>query len=256
VFDFLPDADVVCLESPPLVQVIAQVRFGSQTVLGTAAGAGAIHDTLADLYPRLLAEQQQVLNFTPSGSSASTVPQYRITDLHRSWSVVISTEQLSVETAAYVNWADMRSRLEAALKAVTDLANIRIRERVGLRYVNRVTPDDTGSFQGRIRPELLGPAGQEAWEKQVMSMFAQINARDGDTQLLLRTALAPESPLAATNSCLIDIDLFDDQPREFDLKEVLDYLDLLNNACYRCFSWSVPLDYRTSLGLKHEAESE
>jgi uncharacterized protein (TIGR04255 family) len=255
-FDFLPASDVVCLETAPLVQVIAQVRFGSQTVLGTHEGAGAVHDALADMYPRLLAEQQQVVTMTPSGTSVSTVPQYRITDLQKAWSVVLSTEQLTVETSVYSNWTDLRARLEAALKAVTDLVTLRIRERVGLRYVNRINPGEDGSFQGRVRPELLGPAGDKEWEKQITSMVGQVVAKDGDAQLLLRVGLAPESPIIATYACLIDIDCFDDQPREFNLKETLDYFDQLNDVCYRCFCWSVPADHRSQLAAKNSAESE
>jgi uncharacterized protein (TIGR04255 family) len=250
-FDFLPAADVVCLEKAPLVQVIAQVRFGSQTVLGTHEGAGAVHDVLADMYPRLLAEQQQLVTMTPSGSTVAAVPQYRMTDLNRSWSVVLGTDQLAVETSNYSNWTDLRARLESALKAVTDLTKLRVRERVGLRYINHIQPGDDGSFSGRIRPDLLGPAGDEGWRPHILSMVGQIIAKDGEAQLLLRVGLAAQSlappGLPPVNGYLIDIDCFNDQPSEFGLEETLEYFDQLNDADYRCFCWAVPQDYRAQL---------
>jgi uncharacterized protein (TIGR04255 family) len=250
-FDFLPAAGVVRLDKAPLVQVIAQVRFGSQTVLGTHEGAGAVHDVLADMYPRLLAEQQQLVTMTPSGSTVAAVPQYRMTDLNRAWSVVLGTDQLAVETSSYSNWTDLRDRLETALKAVTDLTKLRVRERVGLRYINHIQPADNGSFNGRVRPDLLGPASDEGWHRHISSMVGQIIAKDGDAQLLLRVGLAAQSPtlpgLSTVNGYLIDIDCFNDQPREFGLEETLQYFDQLNDADYRCFCWAVPDDYRTQL---------
>jgi uncharacterized protein (TIGR04255 family) len=254
VFEFLPAADVVCLQKAPLVQVIAQVRFGSQSVLGTHEGAGAVHDVLADMYPRLLAEQQQLVTMTPSGSTVASVPQYRMTDLNRAWSVVLGTEQLAVETSDYTNWTDLRSRLDAALRAVMDLTKLRVRERVGLRYINQIPPADNGLFHGRIRPALLGPASEENWQRHITSMIGQVVARDKDAQLLLRVGLATQPPTMPTavasivaNGFQVDIDCFNDQPSEFDIDETLEYFDQLNDVSYRCFCWAVSEDYRSQL---------
>ena len=253
-FEFLPAAELLCLEKAPLVQVIAQVRFSSQAVLGTHEGAGAVHDLLADMYPRLLIEQQQIVTMTPSGSTTASVPQYRMTDLNRAWSVVLGTDQLSVETANYSGWEDLRSRLEAALKAVTDLAKLRVRERVGLRYTNNIQPAGDGTFNGRVRSDLLGPASDEGWHRHIISMIEQIIAKDEDAQLLLRAGIASQQPLIlgsapsdTPNGFLIDIDCFNEQPREFSLEETLEYFDQMNDVDYRCFCWAVPDTYRSQL---------
>ncbi len=260
-FEFLPAVDVVRLPKAPLIQVIAQVRFGSQSVLGTHEGAGAVHEVLADMYPRLLAEQQQLVTMTPSGSTVAAVPQYRLTDLKRTWSVVIGTEQLAVEATDYTNWTDLRSRLEAALHAIADITNLRVRERVGLRYINQIQPGDNGTFHGRVRSALLGPADDEGWQPHIMSALGQIVANDGDARLLLRVGLATP-PLAipgvvnggtatgyggTVSGYLIDIDCFNDEAQEFDTDETLEYFDQLNDVAYRCFCWAVTEDYRTHL---------
>lgn len=245
-FDFLPASDVQSLNDSPLQQVIAQVRFESQTLLGTHEGAGAVHEVLADMYPRLLSEQQQILTMTPTGTTAVTAPQYRITNLSRAWSVVIGPEQLTVETNEYSAWTELRERLDAALKAVSGLVTLRVRERVGLRYINYISPDENGSFRDRVSPELLGPAGTEGWKKHLVSMLGQITARDGEAQLLLRTGLPPQ-PNNLPSSYLIDIDAFNDQPTKFELDETLSYFDQLNDASYRFFCWSVPESYRSEL---------
>jgi uncharacterized protein (TIGR04255 family) len=243
-FDFLPAAEVQSLLDSPLQQVIAQVRFGSQSMLGTHEGAGAVHDSLADMYPRLLAEQQQVVTMTPSGATLISVPQYRMTDLDRSWSVVVGMEQLTVESSKYSNWTELYSRLEAALKAVSDLVQLRVRERVGLRYVNLVKAHDDGSFKGRVSAELIGPAGRLDWNGHLTSFLSQITASDDDAQMILRVGVTPQ---AGDSSFMVDIDCFNDQPREFDLKDTLSYFDQLNDACYRCFCWCVPAGYRSEL---------
>jgi uncharacterized protein (TIGR04255 family) len=246
VFDFLPAADVLSLNNSPLQHVIAQVRFESQALLGTHEGAGAVHEVLADMYPRLLSEQQQILTMTPTGTTTIAAPQYRITDLNRAWSVVLGPEQLTVETGMYSTWTELRERLDAALKAVSSLVTLRVRERVGLRYINYVDPDENGSYQGRVSPELLGPVGTEGWRRHLVSMIGQIGARDGDAQLLLRSGLPPQ-PNNLHSAYLIDIDSFNDQPQKFELDETLSYFDQLNDASYRCFCWSVPQGYRSQL---------
>jgi uncharacterized protein (TIGR04255 family) len=243
-FDFLPVVEVQSLADSPLQQVIAQVRFGSQSVLGTQGGAGAVHDSLSDMYPRLLTEQQQVVTMTPSGTTLVSVPQYRITNLEGSWSVVVGTEQLTVETSKYSTWTELRTRLEAALKAVGDVVQLRVRERAGLRYINHIKSDN-GSFNRRVLPELLGPAGYEDWRGSLTSFLSQITAMDEDGQMILRVGVPTQEPGAPV--FLLDIDCFNEQPREFNLKETLEYFDQLNDASYRCFCWCVPSEYRHQL---------
>lgn len=245
-FDFLPDAEVVPLSAAPLTQVLAQVRFDNQLALGGHAGASALHDALASRYPRLLAEQQAVVTATPGGVTTSSVPQFRLTDLAGEWAVVIASEHITIETGHYSVWDELRGRLEEALLALVDVGNLRVRERVGLRYVNQVGRTADGTFNGRIRPELLGVLQDADWLSHIGVALAQTQLRDGDAQLVLRYGVAPDQA-AAQGPFLLDMDCSNERPVEFAVDDALTVFDGLNDAAYRCFCWCVDVDYRQGL---------
>ncbi|SDG19565.1 TIGR04255 family protein [Sinosporangium album] len=246
-FDFLPAAEVMVLRRAPLRQVIAQVRFESQSALGTHQGAARVHEVLVDDYPRMLTEQQQVFTMTSAGGvSTVTHPQFRLTDLEQSWSVVMGSEHVTLETNAYSSWTVLRERLEAALAAVGSITKLRIRERIGLRYVNHVASDANGMLTDRIRPELLGPASEPAWKQGVDTMISQVVATDGTAQLLLRYGLADEQSHGRVGF-FIDIDSVDSAPVGFSMSDTMSYFDRLNDVGYRCFCWCVPEAHRKQL---------
>ncbi|MFH9553294.1 TIGR04255 family protein [Streptomyces sp. NPDC017435] len=246
-FDFLPGADVVPVGSKLLRQALVQVRFNSQGVLGTHSGVSQVHDALAERYPRLTAEQQVSITATPgSGVQSTATPQYRFQDLKGSWAVVLGPEHATLETSAYTKWEGMRERLEEVLSAVSEVATLRVRERIGIRYVNHIPPAGDGGFEGRVRREILGVSGDKGWRSSLVGAVGQVIAGDGKTQMALRHGLAtdeslPESPY------LVDIDCSNSEPLLYDMNASLTYLDELNDVAYRCFSWCVEEDYRKSL---------
>jgi uncharacterized protein (TIGR04255 family) len=245
VFDFLPPVDPVPLGGAPLAQVIAQIKFNGQSSLATHQGIGVLHDALADRYPRLLAEQQAVITAAPGGVSTAQIPQWRMTDLNGEWAVVLGPEQLTLETTAYAAWDSLRDRLGQAVDALTDVARPRVRERVGLRYVNHVPADESGSFTGRIRAELLGLSGVAGWRDAMTASLSQTVLIDENTQMALRYGSG--APIVQGDVFVLDIDCAHERPVEFDIDEVMAYFDTLNDAAYRCFCFCVPATFRASL---------
>ncbi|GIH72200.1 TIGR04255 family protein [Sphaerimonospora thailandensis] len=242
-FDFLPYAEAVTLRHAPVQQVLAQVRFAQQLALGTPEGIAPVHEALVESYPRLLQEQEQVLTMTSSGVTTATRLQHRLTDLSQSWSAVIGPDHVTVETSAYTSWAALRERVEAALTAVNDSVHLRVRERIGLRYINHLAADADGTFIDRVRPELLGPASDPGWLPNLTTTLSQAIATDGPAQLLLRHGMSAEQ----FGSYLIDIDCVDGNAAPFSLEETLNYFDRMNDAGYRCFCWCVPETHRKQL---------
>lgn len=233
-FDFLNPAPADQIDGSPLVQVIAQVKFPSQQLLATPAGVGQLHEMLSEDYPRLLSEPQTLLTAGPSGASSTSVPQWRMTDLESTWAVVVSPEYLSVETTSYTTWPDMRSKLRFALDGLSELTSLRVRERVGLRYVNQLPSDDTGGYDSVIRESLLGFLADERWRHNLTLAMSQTLVADGTVQLLVRHGTG-SAVVGDSNVYVIDIDCYDDAPVAFDLKAVLGEMDELNDVALRCF---------------------
>lgn len=244
-FDFLPAVEPVPLGGAPLAQVIAQVRFNAQSSLSTHQGVGVLHDILADEYPRLLAEQQAVITATPGGVTTAQIPQWRLTDLDGLWAVVVGPEQLTVETTKYGTWDSLRDRLERALDALAEIGRPRVRERIGLRYVNHVPADEKGSFTGHIRPELLGLGDLPGWRQTMTASLSQTVLVDGTTQLALRYGSG--APVLQGDLFVVDIDCSDETAVSFDATDVLTYFDTLNDAAYRCFCFCVSEQFRAAL---------
>lgn len=245
-FEFLGSEVPVGLEGAPLVQVIAQVKFDSQSSFSKADGANLLRDHLSDLYPRLLQEQQQTFTAGPGGVTSTSVAQWRLTDLSKSWSCVVGPEHLTLETTSYTRWTDMRQRLADALTALEAVAHPRVRERIGLRYVNHIQPSADGSFAGRINPDLLGPMMRPGWRKWTAASLGQTIVRDGPVQLALRygTGAGVVDP---DDRFVVDIDCFDESPAEYQRDQLLSYFDELNGSTYRCFCTCLPQEFRNTL---------
>lgn len=232
-FDFLPAANAVQLPRSPLAQVIAQVKFGAQSTLSTQQGVALLHDALSHRYPRLVSEQQAVITAAPTGVSSAQITQWRMADLEGQSAAVVSSEQISIETSAYTNWSDLREVLEEVLIALDDVAGPKVRERVGLRYVNHVPANAEGSFVDDVRAELRGLVDTDGWRQATSASLSQTLLQDGNTQLTLRYGTGPQVIQGAL--FVLDIDCSDAQPVIFERNATLAYFDTLNDAAYRCF---------------------
>jgi uncharacterized protein (TIGR04255 family) len=252
-FDFLPAADAGELVDPPLAQVIAQVKFNSQSALSTHAGAIIFQESLLEIYPRLLSETQNVITAGPGNVSTNTIPQWRLTDLAGERSCVIGPEHVTLETTVYDTWSEMRSRLIEILNVLAEIAPPRVRERVGLRYVNHIPAAAGGTYAGRVSKTLLGLTEQDGWHNSLVASLSQVVARDKAAQLTLRYGRGAGVPGLPKDRFVVDIDVSDENPVAFDHEELTTYFDALNDCSLRCFFAAIAEPYRSTLTTRKEA---
>jgi uncharacterized protein (TIGR04255 family) len=252
VFDFLPTVEAVELNGAPLVQVIAQIRFNSQSALSTHAGAIKFQESIVDVYPRLLAESQATITAAPGNVSSATTPQWRLTDLEGRWSCVLGPEHVTIETNAFSNWSALRARVVEAMDVLTDVAAPRVRERIGLRYINHVPVGDDGTYDGRVDASLRGVGEEAGWRDHLVIGLAQAIIRDGPAQLTIRYGRGAGAVGLPQDAFLIDIDCADDTPQKFETAASLADFDALNDSALRCFFASLSEPYRSSLHPKGE----
>jgi uncharacterized protein (TIGR04255 family) len=248
VFDFLPAMADQQLSDAPLVVAVAQVRFNHQNVLSKHSGASQFQEALGDEYPRLLAEQQANIVAGHGHFSSDSTPQWRLTDLDNAWSCVVAPEAVTIETTAYSAWSVMRERVSAAIGVLEEVAHPRVRERIGLRYINHLRPSAGGDYAGIVDAPLLGLVGVPERRAALAMSVGQALFRDGDTQLVLRYGVArTDESQPESESFMIDIDVADEQPRKFHGGDALGYFDQLNNAALRCFASCLAEPYRDRL---------
>jgi len=141
----------------------------------------------------------------------------------------------------------LRDRLVAALDVLTDVAAPRVRERIGLRYVNHIPRDTEHGYIERVDSSLLGVVERPGWREQLAVSLSQVVVRDGSTQLTVRYGRGEGVPGLPTDAFVIDIDCGDETPGKFDASSSLDYFDVLNDCALRCFFASLAEPYRSSL---------
>jgi len=248
VFNFLPRAEPDKLTDSPLVTVIAQVRFNNQDALSKHQGASAFHNAVADRYPRYLAESQSTITANPGGVSSSAIPQWRLTDFENEWACVVGPEQLSIETKAYSTWESMRERLDEAMRALDGVTQPRVRERIGLRYVNHISPDAGRSYTGMVNSQLLGLTETPGWKDALTLSLSQLVISDGTAQIAVRYGRGPAQVGLPENAWVLDIDCADEKPAQFDTAAVMSYFDDLNDAALRCFYASLGSVLKSTLG--------
>jgi uncharacterized protein (TIGR04255 family) len=245
-FEFLGDECPTYLSNHALTQVTAQLAFSAQSLLSEARGVALLQESLSEEYPRLLSEQQQTITAGPGGLVTSATPQWRMTDLSGDWSCVVGPEQLAVETTSYSDWSEMRGRLIAALNALSDLTRIRVRERIGLRYVNLIDPGPDGSYSNRLRPDLLGLPAREGWRENVRAFLAQTVLEDENVTLVVRSGMGANIT-NPEDKFVVDIDCYDENAGVYDVDSTMKDFDAFNDVAYRCFCSCVTDDLRISM---------
>ena len=247
-FDFFPPVEAVQLKGAPLVHVIAQVKFNSQTALSTQAGALRVQESLADEYPRLLAAPPRpTITLGPGNVSTQLVEQWQLTDLEGQRSLVIGQDQISIETSVYTVWPELRKRIVAGLDALADVTKPRVQERIGLRYINQIPRSDAGGFADRIASEFLGINDLPGWRDHLMAALSQTVATHDSTQLTLRYGSGAGVQGLDQDAFLIDIDMADESPKGFDQARVVETFDALNDVSLRCFMSTLATPYRATL---------
>jgi uncharacterized protein (TIGR04255 family) len=236
VFDFLPQIPTANrIETAPLVQTLAQIRFSPAGTLAEHSVATMFQRRLIKRYPRLLPEVQAVFTGMPGEVKPETMKQYRLTDVGNSWACVIGSQHLTIETSAYATWPDMRERIEEALAVLEDIDCPVVRERIGLRYINHIPANADGSFVGRVNPDLLQPFTSKIWRDSLVASIGQAVFSDGSAQMAVRYGTGRAVENMPADAWLLDIDCSDEVAAEFDLAASIDYFDALNDAAIRCF---------------------
>lgn len=250
----------VPLPDAPLVRVIAQVRFPQVLSIEKRDFVAPFQEVIRTQYPVLRAEQTQGLLLGPQGTSPMP-PQiiWRFADLEGNWRVSLASDFVAIETTAYESRQDFFERFEAVVQALAEHVSPRVVDRIGVRYIDRITGDAVKDISKLVRPEILGiiatPAVQHARHTLSESLFT---VPEPTAQLLARWGLLPEGgtvdpaaiePLAEP-SWILDLDMFQPEPRTFDPIEVVADAQSYAERIYTFFRWAVSDDFLRLYGGK------
>lgn len=248
-----PPAEVP-LPNSPLVRVIAQVRFPLIVSIEKRDFIAPFQEAIRGSYPVLRTEQTQGLVVGPQ-VLAPIQPQITwrfLNDAKGDWRVSLAPEFLALETTGYVSRSDFFGRLETVVKALEDHIDPKILDRLGVRYIDRVTGDAMNRIRDLARPEVLGVLATSIRNNTLQSLSESLFEVPGKkAQLMARWGILPKGVTMDASametieqpSWILDIDMFSAESKSFDarniIKEARDYAERI----YALFRWAVTPDF-------------
>lgn len=257
----LPPADRTLLTDPPLELAIVEIRFAASGEELPAPAALKVRARLGELgfdFARLeQARQGRVTLELNPGSQPNT----HLQELSHGWQLVTGDGRLHVtfmpgavvvQTSLYERWSvSLRPVLEAVLTVTQEVMTPELVQRIGLRYVDRFVEPSARSasdWKDRIHDSLLGPICHPQLGGFVLQAQQQVELRLDDTHgALLRHGAFQDAAANNAVSYLLDIDVFDLEPQQFDVTLVAERTEVLNRTAASMFQLALTSDYLRTL---------
>jgi uncharacterized protein (TIGR04255 family) len=224
----LPPPDKRQLARSPLALVVCQVKFEARPAVVDARLAVAFHDSLGGhngRYDKLEPVAAQALSIQggPMGiqSSTQSLPGWRIRSSDGGWTIVLMPDHVALETSRYTTWSgDFEPRLHSVLDATVRHIEPALEQRLGLRYVDRITepPVETAAeWREYINPTFLGPALDELLGEGVRAAQQQIDLDLGQaTTASIRHGFFADPTREGKPTYLLDVDVYRESGLLFD----------------------------------------
>jgi uncharacterized protein (TIGR04255 family) len=249
----------VPLVDAPLVRVIAQLRFPLVAAIEQRDFIAPFQEAIRSSYPVLRQEQtQQILfgaNIAAPAQSVSTAWRFNSEDSH--WRVSLTSDFLALETTKYTSRSDFLRRLEQVVSALATWIDPKLLDRLGMRYIDRISGDALADIVRLVRPEVRGLMGSPAAGAVSHSITETVFARD-DAQVLARWGRLPPNvtvdPAAIepsdASSWILDLDMFSAAPTPFSVERVIADARGYMERLYTFFRWAVTDEFLHRFGAK------
>ena len=253
------------LAAPPLVAVVAQVRFAERSDLANpqagAGGVGAVESRGLGVLTQVHHQQFTMTANEGNQPVASTERQaagWRAATKDQSAVLTVLTDQMSLETRTYHGgWDGFRSLWGACLDAVAQVAAPELVLRSGLRYINRAAPAGITTAQAfadadLVDPTFLGPAINSDLSEYVTATEGRLSMSFPDgTDAIVHHGL---TTVTGTREFVLDIDCSRGGPEPFSPQGLRTTYDALNRASLQIFQTVLRDDLRAEF-MKAERTS-
>ncbi|MGD2158113.1 MAG: TIGR04255 family protein [Anaerolineales bacterium] len=239
-----PSKPDVPLANPPLVEVISQVRFPPILRINKEEPS-EFQEEIREIFPKFELEQGILFRIPgPSGEgepSAETKGKiYRFRTFDEQTTVSLTVDFYALSTNRYTHWTDFARNLSLVDRAVRNVYRPAYTTRIGLRFINRITPENTGletiqEIFALLNPELTGYVQNEVWSDPV-EFQSRLKLSDDEAQLTLRTGHGSDK--SGQPYFMLDFDYFEED--ELPLSDLVDRFNRYHDVIYRAFRWCLP----------------
>jgi uncharacterized protein (TIGR04255 family) len=247
-------AAAVHLVDAPLVRVLCQVQWPEQTLLTTSFAqiADEIGIALAKEYPTRLAPQSMGFEFDPTSGQfrpQPLPPSRQWLSLDESWAIYLTPTFVTLENRGrYTSRSDMTQRFRGILAEIARSAQIPTTQRVGWRYVNRISDEsDFADIAALVNESVLGArAIPVPGEVQLLHSFSDSLFIASNASLSAKWGFLPPNAAYDQNiqpvgapSWFLDLDAFRESRAPFELGTLTAAVDDLASFAYDFFRWAV-----------------
>ena len=248
-----PPPPEVPLTDPPLVRVIAQVRFPVIASLEKREFIGSFQEAIRGVYPVLRPEESRGVVLGPQGViDARSNTSWRFTEASGPWRVTLAPDFLALDTTRYSSRDDFMRRLEVVLQALKDHVDPKVVDRLGVRYIDRVSGEqDLTDLPKLVRPEVAGILGSPLAKHARHAISENVFVLPEDEgQVTVRWGLLPAQSTVDPGgldpidepSWILDTDAFQSFPagtRELSVNSVVEQARGFAERIYSIFRWAV-----------------
>jgi len=256
----LPKPDRRVLAHAPLEVVIFEVRLlGAIAPSEAETGLRLLESVRAAGWnaERVEQAQQHSLQFQlgpaqAEGSLSLQSTGWQLVDPSTATTATVFPQVVAIQASKYESWeASFRPVVKAVLSAVAEVSAPALRQRLALRYVDRlINPDagDVSAWVNRVAAPLLGAIETPLPGLRVVSAQQQMElALPGGHGAVLRHGPFPDGAERGAISYLVDIDVFDAASAAFSVDDVLSVADLISEEALAVFHSVLTPDYLTEL---------
>lgn len=248
----------VPLTNAPLVRVISQVRFPIIVSIEKRDFIGPFQEAIRSTYPVLRAEQtRSVIIGSQAIEPLQSQTAWRFSDVEGKWRASLSPGFVALETTSYTSRSDFLQRLRVLLGAVNTHIGPKIADRLGIRYIDRVTGEQFPHVDKLVKQEMLGilttPAAGQALQVLSEALFdiphekGQMQVRWG--RLPAKATIDPGAIEPDDRpSWILDIDMFSTEHSPFDPEKLITDARSYAERIYTFFRWAVTKDFLREYG--------
>lgn len=251
----------VPLPRAPLTFVVAQARFERIASISNEEFIAGFQEAIRAVYPVMRREQQAGVLIGPDGRvvTADGGTVWRFDERPAAWEVALAPDAVAISTTRYTSRSDLINRLATVLEAAQRELRLRFCDRLGVRYVDRVTDDQLlDRLVELVKPEVIGAAGAALGDDAVEQLHcfsdtiyrlpdgADLHARWG--LLPAQATLDPAIAAADVRSWVLDIDAYTREQERFDPSALTNRAERLCARIYRFFRWAVGDEFLVAHG--------
>ncbi|HTA90779.1 MAG TPA: TIGR04255 family protein [Polyangiaceae bacterium] len=250
----------VPLANAPLVRVIAQVRFPEVLAVEQQDFVIPFQEAIREAYPILRRELTHGLIIgvnVPGAMPMKPQTVWRFADMKGQWRASLAPDFLALETKEYTSRVDFFARFQRLLEALDVHVEPKLLDRLGVRYIDRITGTAVDDIATLVRQEVRGLAGTVAAGHASHSFCETMFDLNG-SQVVARWGCLPPNGThepatiepSTEKSWVLDLDMFSSNAVPFEVDQILADAKGYSERLYTLFRWAVTDEFLTRYGGK------